>query len=45
MREKQEKKMDQRGHIETLFFYILLLLKRFQQDNYNHTMKDHQMRY
>lgn len=42
--EQRKEKMGYQGYVETLFFTHLIPLKKFQQDDFNRTLKDHQRR-
>jgi hypothetical protein len=44
IREEKKERIGYWRYIEVLFLIHLVLLKRFQWDDSNHTLKDHQMR-
>jgi hypothetical protein len=43
MREKNKRKNRSLGHTDALFLTHSILLKKFQWDDFNHTLKDHQI--
>lgn len=42
--EEEKEGIGHQKHNGTLFSIHLVLLERSQRDNFNHTLKDHQMR-
>jgi len=44
LKKKRKERMGYHERTHALFFALLIPLERFRWDDFNHTLKDHQMR-